>query len=31
MTLAALCEAAMTMSDNTAGNLILEAIGGPSV
>lgn len=30
MTLGALCEAAMTMSDNTAGNLLLDAIGGPS-
>ncbi|WP_240046814.1 class A beta-lactamase [Paracraurococcus ruber] len=29
MTLAALCEAAMTLSDNTAGNLLLAAIGGP--
>ena len=29
MTLAELCEAAMTQSDNTAGNLILAAIGGP--
>ncbi len=29
MTLAALCEATLTLSDNTAGNLILEAIGGP--
>ena len=30
MTLAALCEAAITLSDNTAANLILQAIGGPS-
>lgn len=30
MTLAALCEAAVTLSDNTAANLILEAIGGPT-
>jgi beta-lactamase class A len=30
MTLAALCEAAITLSDNTAGNLLLEAIGGPA-
>ncbi|MBX9845620.1 MAG: class A beta-lactamase [Xanthobacteraceae bacterium] len=29
MTLAEICEAAMTMSDNTAGNLILAALGGP--
>lgn len=29
MTLAALCEAAITLSDNTAGNLLLGAIGGP--
>jgi beta-lactamase class A len=29
MTLAEVCEAAMTMSDNTAGNLILAALGGP--
>jgi len=29
MTLAELCEAAMIVSDNTAGNLILEALGGP--
>ncbi|QFQ89862.1 class A beta-lactamase (plasmid) [Paracoccus kondratievae] len=29
MTLSALCEAAITMSDNTAGNLLLEAVGGP--
>lgn len=30
MTLAALCEAAITLSDNTAANLILARIGGPS-
>ena len=30
MTLAALCEAAITLSDNTAANLILAAIGGPA-
>lgn len=30
MTLAGLCEAAITLSDNTAGNLILAALGGPS-
>ncbi|WP_166016111.1 class A beta-lactamase [Chelativorans multitrophicus] len=29
MTLAELCEAAVTMSDNTAGNLLLESLGGP--
>ena len=29
MTLAALCEAAITLSDNTAGNLLLDALGGP--
>ena len=29
MTLAALCEAAITLSDNTAGNLLLQTIGGP--
>jgi len=29
MTLAELCEATITLSDNTAGNLILGAIGGP--
>lgn len=29
MTLAELCQAAMTYSDNTAGNLILASIGGP--
>lgn len=29
MTLAALCDAAITMSDNTAGNLLLSAVGGP--
>jgi beta-lactamase class A len=30
MTLAALCEAAIEQSDNTAGNLLLDAIGGPA-
>lgn len=30
MTLAALCDAAVTRSDNTAGNLLLKAIGGPT-
>jgi beta-lactamase class A len=30
MMLAELCEAAITLSDNTAGNLLLAAIGGPS-
>lgn len=30
MTLAELCSAAITMSDNTAGNLLLSAVGGPS-
>lgn len=29
MTLAEICEAAITLSDNTAGNLMLAAIGGP--
>ncbi len=29
MTLAAICEAAVTISDNSAGNLMLGAIGGP--
>ena len=29
MKLAALCEAAIEQSDNTAGNLLLQAIGGP--
>lgn len=29
LTLAELCEAAITRSDNTAGNLLLRAIGGP--
>jgi len=29
MTMAELCEAAMTLSDNTAGNLILASLGGP--
>jgi beta-lactamase class A len=30
MTLAELCEAAMTISDNTAGNLLLACFGGPA-
>lgn len=30
MTLAEICEAAMTRSDNTAGNIILDSLGGPS-
>lgn len=30
MTLGELCEATITTSDNTAGNLILETLGGPS-
>lgn len=30
MTVAQLCEAAVTLSDNTAANLLLESIGGPS-
>lgn len=30
MTVAELCEAAITLSDNTAGNLMLDMIGGPS-
>ena len=29
MTVAELCQAAMTLSDNTAGNLLLASIGGP--
>ncbi|OJF93877.1 class A beta-lactamase [Pararhizobium antarcticum] len=29
MTLSALCDAAITLSDNTAGNLLLAEIGGP--
>ncbi len=29
MTLAEVCEAAITLSDNTAGNLLLDALGGP--
>lgn len=29
MTLAEICDAAITLSDNTAGNLLLAAIGGP--
>jgi len=30
MTLSEICEAAITLSDNTAGNLMLDAIGGPA-
>lgn len=30
MTMAEICEAAVTLSDNTAGNLILETLGGPA-
>jgi beta-lactamase class A len=30
MTVAALCQAALTRSDNTAANLLLETIGGPA-
>ncbi|MBP2704941.1 class A beta-lactamase [Microbispora sp. RL4-1S] len=30
MTVAELCQAAITMSDNTAGNLLLKQIGGPA-
>jgi beta-lactamase class A len=30
MTLAELCDAAVTQSDNTAGNLLLDAVGGPA-
>lgn len=30
MTVAEICEAAMTLSDNTAGNLILDSLGGPA-
>lgn len=30
LSLAELCEAAVTRSDNTAGNLLLQAIGGPA-
>ncbi len=30
MTVAALCEAAITLSDNTAGNLLLDSFGGPA-
>lgn len=30
MTLAAICEAAVVLSDNTAANLMLDAIGGPA-
>jgi beta-lactamase class A len=29
MSLEAICEAAITLSDNTAGNLILDSLGGP--
>ena len=31
MTLAEICEAALTYSDNTAANLLLAALGGPSI
>jgi beta-lactamase class A len=30
MTLAEICEAAITLSDNTAGNLLLDTLGGPA-
>jgi beta-lactamase class A len=30
MTLAGICEAAITLSDNTAGNLLLDSMGGPA-
>jgi beta-lactamase class A len=30
MTIAEICEAAMTLSDNTAANLLLDALGGPT-
>jgi beta-lactamase class A len=30
MTITALCDAAMTLSDNTAANLLLRSIGGPA-
>ena len=30
MTLAAICEAAVTLSDNTAANLMVDALGGPA-
>ena len=30
MTVAALCEAMMTLSDNTAANLLLRSLGGPA-
>jgi beta-lactamase class A len=30
MSLAELCDAALTLSDNTAGNLLLESFGGPA-
>ena len=29
MSVAALCEATVTISDNTAGNLLLETVDGP--
>lgn len=29
MTLGEICDAAMSMSDNTAGNLVIESLGGP--
>ncbi|MCC9624093.1 class A beta-lactamase [Thalassospira sp. MA62] len=29
MTIGALCDATMSLSDNTAGNLVLDALGGP--
>jgi beta-lactamase class A len=29
MSVGELCKAAVTLSDNTAGNLLLESIGGP--
>lgn len=30
MSIGALCEAAVTLSDNTAGNLLLDSVGGPA-
>ena len=30
MTLAEICEAALTQSDNTAGNVLIDALGGPA-
>ena len=30
MTLSELCDAAMTVSDNTAGNMLLRVLGGPA-